>query len=159
MVNLVELLRFELALKFGFLSVAFVQFLAYTVTVGCTCLALFIFPLSMPKLLAQQITHILYMFIYLSTTSCSEHFYNISQMMWLKRVLFILFYLLSLSSHVQPYSSGAASGGHPGGADQTISGYEQWGLPVHISKCLKIYVWVSVCMCVSILAAGLPVQV
>lgn len=33
---------------------------------------------------------------------------------------------------VQPYSSGAASGGHPGGADQTLSGYEQWGLPVHI---------------------------
>ena len=43
--------------------------------------------------------------------------------------------VLSISfSHVQPYSSGAASGGHPGGADQTLSGYEQWGLPVHISK-------------------------
>lgn len=40
-----------------------------------------------------------------------------------------------LPSHVQPHSSGPASGGHPGGADQTLSGYEQRGLPVHISKC------------------------
>lgn len=42
-------------------------------------------------------------------------------------------------SHVQPHSSGPASGGHPGGADQTLSGYEQRGLPVYISKyCMHV---------------------
>ena len=75
--------------------------------------------------------------------------------------LFILFFsCLSLSSHVQPYSSGAASGGHPGGADQTLSGYEQRGLPVHISKCLNVCVRVCVQdgVLASIIVSDLRVQ-
>lgn len=45
--------------------------------------------------------------------------------------------LFLLPSHIQPHSSGASSGGHPGSSDQALPGHEQRGLPVHISKSLK----------------------
>lgn len=47
---------------------------------------------------------------------------------------FSLYRFTSFLSHVQPHSSGAASGGHPGGADQTLPGHEQRGLPVHVGE-------------------------
>lgn len=37
-------------------------------------------------------------------------------------------------SHIQPHPRGAPSGGHPGRTDQALPGYEQRGLPLHISE-------------------------
>ena len=52
--------------------------------------------------------------------------------------------LFLLPSQIQPHSSGASSGGHPGSSDQALPGHEQRGLPVHISKSLQPS---SVCVC------------